>query len=294
MKYTDIFTTLDDFRHYADGLQADTTLRQLAPSLRTTALEMEKIITKAAFAAIASGSWTPEATEANPEPAAIDLSDALDLLKTALASGTMYRYQIFAAVKRNGSDASIYKYQHEELKDSYVENYWRAMDDLLLFLDENPAIAGYDKTDDYTDRQALPVKNADEFEHYFGIGRSSFFYAKVLYLIRDSWKTISVRIRGHESNEAVMDAAKKALCYTVIAKVVKRFDLTEFPRSIRFDYNHEYTRGSSTAGRDALYADLMHEVSLAMDEVGRQIRFSSDSSPLVNSNEEKDKFYGAL
>ena len=291
MDYTTIFTDLEDFRSYAEGLHADTAYRQLHPSIRTTALEMEKIITKDAFEAIASGSWTPAATEEVPEPSAINLSDVKVALKVALAAGTMYRYQIFASVKRNGSDASLYKYQHEELKDNYIENYWKAMDDLLNWLDNNPTVAGYNISPAYKERQLLPVKNADEFERYFGINRSSFFYAKVLYLIRDSWKAISARISGYETNEAIMDAACKALCYTVMAKVVKRFDLTEFPRSLRFDYNHEYTRGSSTPSRDALCADLMAEVTSAMDEVATLIRRLSDNSPTGNTNEEKDKFY---
>ena len=291
MNYTTIFTDLEDFRSYAEGLQADTAYRQLHPSIRTTAMEMEKIITKAAFEAIASGSWTPTPTEQTPEPEAIDLSDVKVALKIALAAGTMYRYQIFASVKRNGSDASLYKYQHEELKDNYIENYWKAMDDILDWLDAHPTVAGYDQTATYTERQQLPVKNAEEFERYFGINRSSFFYAKVLYLIRDSWKTISPRIAGHEQDEAIMEAAKKALCYIVMAKVAKRFDLTEFPRSLRFDYNHEYSRGSSSPSRDALCADLMAEAQAAMGEVTTLIRRASDSSPLENSNEEKDKFY---
>ena len=289
MNYTTIFTDLEDFRSYAEGLQADTAYRQLYPSIRTTAQEMEKIISKTAFEAIVSGSWTPAASEEVPEPAAVDLSDAKELLKVALAAGTMYRYQIFASVKRNGSDASLYKYQHEELKDSYIENYWKAMDNLLDLLDASP-VAGYDNAD----REGLPVKNAEEFDHYFGINRSSFFYSKVLYLIRDIWKTISVRIHGHESDEDVMEAAKKALCYAVIAKVVKRFDLTEFPRSLRWDYNHEYTRGSSTPNRDALAADLLAEYQAAMDEVTTILRRSSDDSPLENSNVESDKFYFSI
>lgn len=294
MDYTTIFQDMDAFRGYAEGLQADTAYRQLAPSIRSTAMEMEKIISKATFEAIVAGSWTPAASEEVPAPEAIDCSEAKELLKIALAAGTMYRYQIFASIKRNGSDASLYKYQHEELKDSYIENFWKAMDDLLNWLDEHPDVAGYSNTEDYKARQGLPVKNADEFERYFGIGRSSFFYAKVLYLIRDVWTGLKPRVRGHETDAAVMEPAKKALCYTVIAKVVKRFDLTEFPRSIRFDYNHEYTKGSSTASRDALCADLLAEAAAALTEVDRVLKFTSDDSPMVNTNEESDKFYAIL
>ena len=273
MNYTTIFTDLEDFRSYADGVQADTAYRQLHPSLRATGSEMEKIIPSAVIEAVAS-----------------DTAGA-ELLKTALANGALYRYQIFLSVKRNGSDASLYKYQHEELKDNYCEAYWKAMDALLDWLDAHPDTGNWQDTGDYTARQALPVKNAEEFHYYFGINRSSCFYAKVLYLIRECWKGIASAVRGHEDNEAVMDAAKRALCYAVMAKVVKRFDVTEFPRSIRWDYNHEYTKGSSVQNRDRLFNELTAESQASLDEVAAQIRRLSGSDTVADTNEESNKHF---
>lgn len=273
MNYTTIFTDLEDFRSYADGVQADTAYRQLYPSLRATGAEMEKIIPSAVIEAVASDTAGSE------------------LLKTALANGALYRYQIFLSVKRNGSDASLYKYQHEELKDNYCEAYWKAMDALLDWLDAHPDTGNWQETGDYTARQALPVKNADEFHYYFGINRSSCFYAKVLYLIRECWKGIASAVRGHEDNEAVMDAAKRALCYAVMAKVVKRFDVTEFPRSIRWDYNHEYTKGSSVQNRDRLFNELTAESQASLDEVAAQIRRLSGSDTVADTNEESNKHF---
>lgn len=273
MNYTTIFTDLEDFRSYADGVQADTAYRQLHPSLRATGAEMEKIIPSAVIEAVASDTAGSE------------------LLKTALANGALYRYQIFLSVKRNGSDASLYKYQHEELKDNYCEAYWKAMDALLDWLDAHPDTGNWQETGDYTARQALPVKNAEEFHYYFGINRSSCFYAKVLYLIRECWKGIASAVRGHEDNEAVMDAAKRALCYAVMAKVVKRFDVTEFPRSIRWDYNHEYTKGSSVQNRDRLFNELTAESQASLDEVAAQIRRLSGSDTVADTNEESNKHF---
>lgn len=291
MNYTTIFTDLDDFRSYADGLQADTQYRQLHPSLRATAMEMEKVITREAFEAITAGSWTPPAKDGEPAPSAIDTSEGKELLKVALAAGTLYRYQIFSTVKKAGSDAALYKYQHEELKATYVENYWKAMDELLDWLDANKSVGGWENSTDYTDRQALPVRSAEEFHRYFGIERSSYFYAKALYLIRDVWAKIRPAITGHTENENVMEAAKKALCYHVIAKVVMTWDLTEFPRSIRFDYNHEYSKGSSTADRDRLYHSLLSEAAAAEAEMDAIKRHSSGADAVGNTNEERDKFY---
>ncbi len=273
MNYTTLFADLEDFRSYADGLQADTAYRQLHPSIRSTASEMEKIIPASVLDGVAA-----------------DI-DGKELLKTALAAGTLYRYQIFSSVKKNGSDASLYKYQHEELKDTYIEAYWKAMDSLLDWLDAHPETGAWKDTPDYQARQALPVKNAEEFHYYFGINRSSCFYAKVLYLIRECWKLIAPNVRGHEEDADVMDAAKRALCYAVMAKVVKRFDVTEFPRSIRWDYNHEYTHGSSVQDRDRLFNDLTAESQTALDEIAAVIRRLTDSDATADTNEESNKHF---
>lgn len=294
MNYTTIFTDLDDFRSYADGLQADTAYRQLHPSIRSTAMEMEKVITRAAFEAIASGSWAPAATEQHPNPAAISLTDGKELLKIALAAGTLYRYQIFTTIKRAGSEAALYKYQHEELKDTYIENYWKAMDDLLDYLDEHPAVAGWGESTASKDRQLLPVRSAEEFHRYFGINRSAFFYSKALYLIRDVWAKLSPAVAGHTDNEKVMEAARKALCYRVIAKVVATWDLSEFPRCLRFDYNHEYTKGSSTASREQLHLSLLAEAQAAEKEMESIKRHSAEGDATGNSNVESDKFYFSI
>lgn len=287
MNYATIFQDLDDFRSYADGLQADTAFRQLLPSIRATAMEMEKVITKVAFDAIT----TVPVAQQGQEPPVDAFADGRELLKTALANGALYRYQIFATVKKAGSDAALYKYQHEELKASYVENYWKAMDQLLDWIDTYPDFPGLSETTYYEERQELPVRNAEEFHRYFGIERSSYFFAKALYLIRDCWAKLLPRVRGFEENEAVMDAARKAVCYHVIARVVKTWDLTEFPRSIRFDYNHEYSKGSSSASRDQLYASILSEAVAAEAQIDALRRHASDDDATGNSNVEKDKFY---
>lgn len=287
MTYETIFTSTDDFRSYADGIQADTNLRQLLPSIRDTALEMQKIITPAAFAAIADKTPVQGVESAT-------LDQGLELLKSALASGTLYRYAIFAAVKKNGTESSLYKYQHEEMKDVWVESYWRAMDALLDYLDANSSVGNWSGSEPRKDRDELPVKNAEEFDRYFSIGRSSLFYHKVLYLIRESWPPIARRISHFADDPQFLELAKRALCYTVLAKVVIHFDITEFPRSIRFDYNHEYTRGSSVQSRDRLHDYFAHVADTALGDIDHLIRAASGADSAADSNLETDKFFKIL
>ena len=279
MVFTDLFIDIADFRKYADGLDADTSYHQISASIRSAGKEVMNIISQPVYAAVSSLD---------------ELSEGKRYLKAAVANGALYRYQIFASVKKNNTDARLYKYQHEEIKEHHIAAYWLAMDDLLDWLDENPDAGEYSSSDIYMERQSLPVKNAREFNRYYGIDNSSYFFSKVLFLIRSIWKN---RIRpmlpdGWEKNEDLSDLVKRSLCYQVIAEAVMKFDVTELPRSIRYDFNHEYTKGSQMQDREKLYANLMADVGVWTDAIGSLVKAESGATVMQhNPNEESNKFY---
>ena len=273
-----LFKDIADFRKYCDGLQADTEYRQLIPSIRSTASAISGIIGGRTLLAIS------ELSEG---------SEGLEYLKTAVATGTLYRYQIFDSVKKNGSDASMYKYQHEEIKEHHISAHWLAMDELLTWLDSNPETGGYNESKTYRERQELPIKNAEEFDYYYGIDRSAYFFSKVQFLIRSVWQhKIKPMISGLEVNEELQDMINRSLCYQVVAEAVMKFDVTELPRSIRYDYNHEYTRGTSMQNRDKLYGDLMSQVSAWNECIENLVRIQKGATAIhMNINDENNKFY---
>ena len=273
-----LFKDIADFRKYCDGLQADTEYRQLIPSIRSTASAISGIIGGRTLLAIS------ELSEG---------SEGLDYLKTAVATGTLYRYQIFDSVKKNGSDASMYKYQHEEIKEHHISAHWLAMDELLTWLDSNPETGGYNESKTYRERQELPIKNAEEFDYYYGIDSSAYFFSKVQFLIRSVWQhKIKPMISGLEVNEELQNMINRSLCYQVVAEAVMKFDITELPRSIRYDYNHEYTRGTSMQNRDKLYGDLMSQVSAWNESIENLVQIQKGATAIhMNINDENNKFY---
>ena len=275
-----LFKDIADFRKYCDGLQADTEYRQLIPSIRSTASAISGIIGGRTLLAI---SELPDGNE------------GLEALKTAVATGTLYRYQIFDSVKKNGSDASMYKYQHEEIKEHHISAHWLAMDELLTWLDSNPETGGYNESKTYRERQELPIKNAEEFDYYFGIDRSAYFFSKVQFLIRSVWQhKIKPMISGLDVNEELQDMINRSLCYQVVAEAVIKFDVTELPRSIRYDYNHEYSKGTSMQSRDKLYGDLMAQVTAWNESIENLVQIQKGATAIgMNINEEDSKFYVA-
>lgn len=319
MKPTDLFQDLNDFQNYTDGLTPDTTYAQLSPSITTVVNTMVlPIVTASVYVALASAQPAEEPAEPaepeepvaepaaepaaaaeeptqDPAPAPEVLLEGQELLKTAVAAGAMLQYQIFASVKKNGSDAALYKYQHEEMKDHYREAFWGAMDSLLDFLDQNTGIGDYKDSPEYKARQELPVKNAREFDYYYGIGASSFFYHKVLFLLRQVWRSDVKPLLPAEPTEKMQELAKEALCYKVVAMAVMQFDVTELPRSIRWDYNHEYTKGSQPQARNSLYAQLtahFQSVAATLDRLRTSGNVSGSVS--MNNNAQDHKYYGTL
>lgn len=278
MKTSDIFADLGEFQQYSDGMIADTSLDELLPSIRTVSHDIISIITADVYIAIRQG----------------DDEEALELLKTAIASGASEKYQIFATTKKNGSEASMYKYQHEEMKAHHAESFWTAMDRLLDWLDDNKDFGSWKESSEYKQRQELPVRNAAEFDYYYGIGKSAFFYHKVLFLIRQIWTQDILPALLSEPSDKIMELAKQALCYQVMARAVMQFDITELPRSIHFDNSHEFSKDSGVQQRTSLYNQLMAKVNTLLASIERLKSAGNNTAGMSNGQKEENKYYSML
>ena len=277
MTATDIFPTLGEFQKYSDGMVADTTIGQLMPSIRATIRDIQAYVPNCVFDAILDGGET--------EPC--------ELLKSAIASGSSYKYQIFASAKKNGSEASMYKYQHEEFKAHHLESYWSSLDALLDWLDDNSEQFGWAQTQTYSDRQQLPIKSASEFEKYFGIGNSSHFYFKVMYLIRQNWSDIT-SVLPSGATEQMLELAKQALCYKVMAHAVMQFDITELPRSVRFDDSSEYSKATQPQQRTNLYNQFIGRYTSLLQSIERLKASSAGQTSIGAEQTEDQKYYSML
>lgn len=278
MTAAEIFPELGEFQKYSDGMIADTSIGQLMPSIRTAVYDVAGIISQRVFDAVLDGE--------QEEPS--------ELLKTAVACRASYNYQIFATSKKNGSEASMYKYQHEEMKAHHSESYWAAMDRLLDWLDANPQIGGWQETSEYKERMVLPVRSASEFDFYFGIGKSSLFFHKVLYLIRQIWKQEILPVLPADVSERIMEQAKQALCYKVMAMAVMQFDVTELPRAIRYDDSHEYSKSSSPQQRTNLYNQFIAKYASLMSSIERLKAVGNGKSSFGSDQTEGQKYYSVL
>jgi len=276
MKTTDIFKDLAEFRQYAPGIGADTELAQLEPHIRMVTMDIFKLITHEVYIALREG-----ASE-----------EGLDLLKTAVAAGTLYKYQIFLTVTKAGTEAALYKYQHEELKRNHLDIYWSALDALLEWLDVNPGTGKFEESAIYKDRQDLPVSSASEFDKYFQIDRSAYFFSRVQYILKSIWGKLKKNV--DQDNSQMMELAKSALCYRTMAKVVMTFDVTEWPKCIRYDFNHEFTSGADIQDRKILANQFNSEAEDIEAMIDQLLRAQNRAGLQQNHNKESEKHFTML
>lgn len=279
----ELFESIDDFRRYVQGVDGTMSLETLQPALAMAG----KAVTGTVGSKVMEALPTDEAGMAGKS------------LRFAVANYAMYKHLIFWSTSRNNTDQKLYKYQYEEIKEEYIAQFWAAMDTLLAWLDDNPDTGGYKEGRLYVERQQLPVRNAAEFDYYYGIDCSQYFYSKVLFLLRKVYKGDILPRTGaldRIEDPILADKVKRCLCYHVMAEAVMKFDLTELPRSIRWDLTHEFSKqGSQTQVREKLYANLMNEVNAWYEEIESAVAMAKGGTDrIVNRNEEKNKFYAML
>ncbi len=278
-----VFTDTDELRRYVQGVDGTMSLETLRPAFALARKAVVDTVGEEVYLALA---------EENGEP-------VYEALRMAVANYAMFKHLIFWATSRGNTDQQLYKYQYEEIKDEYISQFWAAMDTLLLWLDENPETGGYSSGVLYQERQTMPVHDALEFDHYYGIDRSPYFYSKVLFLMRKIVKENILPRTGDLSrieDASLLDRIRRCLCWHVMAEAVMKFDLTELPRSTRWDLTHEFTKtGSQMQVREKLYSNLMSEVDGWYTDIEEAVRLMRGAADRVaNSNEERNKYYATI
>lgn len=278
-----VFSDTDELRRYVQGVDGTMSLETLQPAFTLARKAVADTVGESVFEALAAELDAP----------------VYQAMRTAVANYAMFKHLIFWATSRGNTDQQIYKYQYEEIKDEYITQFWAAMDTLLLWLDGNPETGGYDQSGLYRERQTMPVRDALEFDRYYGIDRSPYFYSKVLFLMRKIVQENILPRTGDLSkieDESLLERIRRCLCWHVMAEAVMKFDLTELPRSTRWDLTHEFTKtGSQMQVREKLYASLMSEVEGWYTDIEEAIRLMRGLSDRVaNSNEERNKYYATL
>ena len=257
----DIFKDFGTFSKYAPGVETNMDLNDLLSSGVTARKRVETIITAEVFNAIAL----------NPD-------DALtESLRSAVANMTMASQLIFDSINRRKNHVDVYKYEIEGMKRSYMDNYYNAMDTIIQQLmsvevnsgDTSSPAALWRKSRYYKIIGVCKIRTADEFDSIYPIDLSYFFFFRILPLQKE---TLDERLSAYydrltvENRERIEPILTLALVKKTVAKSLRRFDILEFPPTIRnlFDDSH-----ASRSGKDEHDAalDLADRLDLEAEEL---------------------------
>ena len=192
-------------------------------------------------------------------------------LLIAMANATLAGYAVFSAYHQRKAGSDVYKYEVEQMIRSYKENYYAAMDTLLqeLIGKEVFAQSRYAKL-----AKKCKIQTADEFDLIYPIDLSYHFFFRTLPL---QCEALGGRVGGLFANaaaknadEELLSALRLALCKKTVAIALRRFDILEFPPTIRnlFDESHASRSGKDESGRALSLADQLDgEVDGLLDEV---------------------------
>lgn len=246
----DIFKNFSTFSLYAPGVETNMDLNDLRSSGLTARKRIEIIISRAVFDELLK-------EEEN--------SPLMEALRAAMANMTMANQIIFDSVNRRKSEVNVYKYELEAMKRSYMENYCNAIDTLVQLLSEptEGEIAElWRKTPYFPILERCEIKTMDQMDSIYPIDASYLYFFRTIPLQKetlDEVMSIYFDKLTDDNRERIRPILLLALVKKTIAKSLRRFDILEFPSTIRnlFDDSHAARSGKDESSAIFALADRL-------------------------------------
>lgn len=246
----DIFKNFSTFSLYAPGVETNMDLNDLRSSGLTARKRIETIISRAVFEELLK--------EKEDSP-------LMEALRAAMANMTMANQIIFDSVNRRKSEVNVYKYELEAMKRSYMENYCNSIDTLVQLLSEptEGEIAElWRKTPYFPILERCKIKTMDQMDSIYPIDASYLYFFRTVPLQKetlDEVMSIYFEKLTDDNRERIRPILLLALVKKTIAKSLRRFDILEFPSTIRnlFDDSHAARSGKDESSAIFALADRL-------------------------------------
>ena len=246
----DIFKNFSTFSLYAPGVETNMDLNDLRSSGLTARKRIETVISRAVFDELLK-------EEEN--------SPLMEALRAAMANMTMANQIIFDSVNRRKSEVNVYKYELEAMKRSYMENYCNAIDTLVQLLSEpteGELAELWRKTPYFPILERCEIKTMDQMDSIYPIDASYLYFFRTVPLQKETLdEVMSVYFEKltDDNRERIRPILLLALVKKTIAKSLRRFDILEFPSTIRnlFDDSHASRSGKDESSAIFALADRL-------------------------------------
>ena len=246
----DIFKNFSTFSLYAPGVETNMDLNDLRSSGLTARKRIETVISRAVFDELLK--------EKEDSP-------LMEALRAAMAYMTMANQILFDSVNRRKGEVNVYKYELEAMKRSYMENYCNAIDTLVQLLSEptEGEIAElWRKTPYFPILERCEIKTMDQMDSIYPIDASYLYFFRAIPLQKetlDEVMSIYFEKLTDDNRERIRPILLLALVKKTIAKSLRRFDILEFPSTIRnlFDDSHAARSGKDESSAIFALADRL-------------------------------------
>lgn len=246
----DIFKNFSTFSLYAPGVETNMDLNDLRSSGLTARKRIETVISRAVFDELLKEK---------------ENSPLMEALRAAMASMTMANQIIFDSVNRRKGEVNVYKYELEAMKRSYMENYCNAIDTLVQLLSEpteGDIAELWRKTPYFPILERCEIKTMDQMDSIYPIDASYLYFFRTIPLQKetlDEVMSIYFEKLTDDNRERIRPILLLALVKKTIAKSLRRFDILEFPSTIRnlFDDSHAARSGKDESSAIFALADRL-------------------------------------
>ena len=277
---TQLFDNFSTFSLYAPGVETNMNLNDLNASSLTARKRIEAIISSSVFTAILK-----EDTN----------SPLFEALRSAMANITMATQLVFDSINRRKNDINVYKYELEAMRRAYMENYCNALDTILQLLINTKVPEGnttspaalWTKSRYFEILQNCEIKTMPDFDMLYPIDASYLFFFRTLPLQRE---TLDEVMSVYFSKLTTANSSRLrpilllALVKKTVAKSLRRFDILEFPVTIRnlFEDNKAFRHGTTEADNCLKLADHLDREAAELIGTADTL-LSTDTTPDVSS-----------
>ena len=277
----ELFTDVADFRRYAPYVESNVTFEELNSSALSAKKQIVIILGRDVYREVS-------------------VKENQDGMKQALCSAmanlTLAKQMIFDVIKRRKDDIDIYKHEQEGMRRAYQDNYFNAMDTLIQLLTEESSEA-WKATRYYKSLESLKIRTADLFDALYPIDMSYLFFFRTVPLQQEA---LDDGIGGYfdraEGNTDMLQALMRCLAKQTVAIALRRFDIIEFPPTIRSLFDDST---ASRSGKDEqqhmleLAGQLAAEVKSSLADIDLILNSSSGGSVDTETsfNRPDDKIY---
>jgi hypothetical protein len=295
MTITDFFSNVAQIKAFVRGIDASADINSFAPVYRQAAKKYVNLVGQATYDMLKAHIATP------PTPAVPEKDLAVEYSRGALSNLMAIPWFNFDSGTRNATDKKLYRYQEDKITETYLENAWAELDQLVAIMEDNATVFNdFAESELYKQRNGLYIKNASEFHALYNIDSSSYFYYNTVFIMREvENENIKPRLEAEPEDEDILWLVKKAIAFEVVAIACQRFDYSELPKGIRNDIIKEI---SGSVNRNELgniknsIATMLHNKAMEyLDKVDLRLKSAASiEAPVVpdaDVNKEENKFY---